>query len=157
MKTTTIRRDGKKDLNIHMTDAVNIMVDNGTIKQDTLNKVLGYIKTDNLDDIIISTDTKTEKSMAEAYTKYSKELLIDCILSTMIYILVGLMCMLFVVNGLSSIIASKTTSGFNYISLCVLIVALSLLMTYSINELIKKIKEYLRVRNTVKLSKRIIK
>lgn len=157
MKTTTIRRDGKKDLNIHMTDAVNIMVDNGTIKRDTLNKVLGYIKTDNLDDIIISTDTKTEKSMAEAYTKYSKELLIDCILSTVIYIVIDLMFMIFIVNSLSIVVSSKNISSINYISLCVLIVALSLLMTYGINELIKKIKEYLKVRNTVKLSKRIIK
>ena len=65
--------------------------------------------------------------------------------------------MLFVVNVLSSIITNKITNNINYISLCVLIVALSLLMTYGINELIKKIKEYLKVRNTVKLSKRIIK
>ena len=157
MKTTTIRRDGKKDLNIHMTDAVNIMVDNGTIKRDTLNKVIGCIKTDNIDDIIISTDSKTEKSMADAYIRYRKELFIDCMLSSMIYILVGLIFMLFVVNVLSSIITNKITNNINYISLCVLIVALSLLMTYGINELIKKIKEYLKVRNTVKLSKRIIK
>ena len=84
MKKEVVKRPGKNNLEVKLSSSVECMLDTGEIDSDILRKVISIIKTDNIDEVRVYTDSRKEKAM------YNKEKIYKSILIvTLAYIFIA--------------------------------------------------------------------
>ena len=87
MRKEIVKRHGKNDLEVKLSSSVECMLDTGEIDSDMLRKVISIIKTDNIDEVRVYTDSRKEKAMYEAEKVYKSILIVTLIYIFIAYIL----------------------------------------------------------------------